>query len=285
MFMRFADATTVLRGAAMPMPMAPVTLEDIAAEIAKCEHMLAETDDSYVPSSLVSTTGISLPATGSSSNRPAARKKAWETSDAVVSGIFAGNAPPGTHSTAQSPSRSGVRPSPSGRDVADRPSSAAVGEPPDLPPDDTSMAQPPRHIRPKRVGAKGARPSDANPKQRQLQDTGREERIERLALSKRALWTRRAQEKEQRAQAELKNCTFKPQLNPGDKVRKSVAAARDEDDGLALINHSTVDRLHHEADNRLAVRQRLRRELEIQVRLPAPPQDIARTCVEPQAIL
>ena len=272
----------------MPMPMAPVTLEDIAAEIAKCEHMLAETDDSYVPSSLVSTTGISLPATGSSSNRPAARKKAWETSDAavsgiaarkkawetsdaVVSGIIAGNAPPGTHSTAQSPSRSGVRPSPSGRDVADRPSSAAVGEPPDLPPDGTSMAQPPRHIRPKRVGAKGARPSDANPKQRQLQDTGREERIERLAQSKSALWTRRAQEKEQRAQAELKNCTFKPQLNPGDKVRKSVAAARDEDDGLALINHSTVDRLHHEADNRLAVRQRLRRELEIQVRLPAPP--------------
>eukprot|EP01047_Picozoa_sp_COSAG01_P073225 COSAG01_NODE_11876_length_1843_cov_1.327408_1_plen_438_part_00 len=81
--------------------------------------------------------------------------------------------------------------------------------------------------------------------------------VERLSQSKRTAWSMREQQKQRSEEAEVESATFQPRLSM-DRTRRSLEA---RDEGQL---RQTADRLHHEADDRLATRQRLRRELETQ---------------------
>ncbi|KAJ4453710.1 hypothetical protein PAPYR_11747 [Paratrimastix pyriformis] len=76
----------------------------------------------------------------------------------------------------------------------------------------------------------------------------RQQRMERLAHSRDEEFRRREQDKAEREQEELAECTFQPQVNQ----RPQTAAATGRSSGLE-------DRLLHEADNKAALRERAKR--------------------------
>ena len=92
---------------------------------------------------------------------------------------------------------------------------------------------------------------------RRVHKKDRQRHIERLAQSQRDTWAQRERQKQLSEQAEVKAFGFEPRLSQ-DSVRQAVQARKGGDKGAAFL------RLHTEADNRIATRQRLRRELEAQ---------------------
>ncbi len=91
----------------------------------------------------------------------------------------------------------------------------------------------------------------------------RQERIDNLAKSKLNLWRKREQQRIENAEKEAQQCTFEPKVTttkkggpPGE--RSDSAHARE----ARGASGSVTDRLYHEADGRLANRQRLKREKE-----------------------
>lgn len=91
----------------------------------------------------------------------------------------------------------------------------------------------------------------------------RQERIDNLAKSKLNLWRKREQQRIENAEKEAQQCTFEPKVtttkkggSPGERSESSHARQAGGASG------SVTDRLYHEADGRLANRQRLKREKE-----------------------
>jgi hypothetical protein len=84
----------------------------------------------------------------------------------------------------------------------------------------------------------------------------RQERIDNLAKSKLNLWRKREQQRIENAEKEAQRCTFEPKVTTTKK-----GSAADKRDGGG-DDESVTERLYHEADGRLANRQRLKREKE-----------------------
>ena len=90
----------------------------------------------------------------------------------------------------------------------------------------------------------------------------RQERIDNLAKSKLNLWRKREQQRIEIAEKEAKQCTFEPKVGA---TKKGGSAERSDDSHAREsggASASVADRLYHEADGRLANRQRLKREKE-----------------------
>ena len=97
---------------------------------------------------------------------------------------------------------------------------------------------------------------------RHRQATNRRERINNLAKNNPAVLVRRQEERERAAREKMKECTFKPNIEHGKLPKKKSDPKVGDDDVGDLAPSSVSDRLFHEADDRLASRQRLRREVE-----------------------
>lgn len=94
----------------------------------------------------------------------------------------------------------------------------------------------------------GARKSPADSQTRQ-------ERVDSLAKSKLNLWRKREQQRIEIAEKEAQQCTFEPKVAATKAAAKAATAAEAK-------GGSVTDRLYHEADGRIANRQRQKREKE-----------------------
>jgi hypothetical protein len=79
----------------------------------------------------------------------------------------------------------------------------------------------------------------------------RREHLSKLAQSSSGAWQKRKQQREQSADAELQECTFQPKI-----TAKKTHSEKDSTDSCA--GSRVADRLHHEADSRIASRQQLK---------------------------
>eukprot|EP00944_MAST-04C_sp_MAST-4C-sp1_P012262 g12262.t1 len=101
------------------------------------------------------------------------------------------------------------------------------------------------------------------PSTSKLANETREQRLKRLAEDKTAKIARREQSRVAKEQADVKkNCTFKPKTN------KSFVSKRDGKVDWSSVEQADrariplQDRLHHEADERAATREKMKRNLE-----------------------
>ena len=103
------------------------------------------------------------------------------------------------------------------------------------------------------------------PSTSKLANETREQRLKRLAEDKSAKIARREQNRVAKEQANVKkNCTFKPKTNKVFVTRRDGKVDWSSVEDAERSRVPLQDRLHHEADERAAMREKMKRDLEAQ---------------------